>query len=410
MVMERDIKKIVHEMTLEEKADMCSGADSFHLKGMEKYGIPQILVSDASHGLCKPENEEDTKELVAKSITAVCFPTASAAACSFDRGMMSEYGRTMGRECQAEGVDILLGPGVNMKRSPLGGRNFEYYSEDPYLTGELASEYIQGIQKEGVGVCAKHFAVNNQEHRRMTVSAELDERTLHGLYLKAFERIVKKSAPVSVMCAYNRINGIYASENRELLYEILREKWGYEGFVISDWGAVNDRVEGIRAGLDLEMPYTNDSSTRQIIGAVESGTLSEEALDTVVERVLRGIFWCADHRKPDAVYDQEADHKKARDFAAQSMVLLKNEDEILPLQEGKRIAVIGEFAEKTRYQGGGEKAGSSREKEMGNSFGASEEAMQSMMMNAPLRFLSQMSKELPSEKLDALIDAMNQAM
>ena len=246
---QKEIKKIVSEMTLEEKAGMCSGKDNWHLKSVERLGIPEVMVSDGPHGLRKQEDKTDHLGLNG-SKRAVCFPAACASACSFDRGLLQELGEAIGEECQAEDVSIVLGPAVNIKRSPLCGRNFEYFSEDPYLASELAKSYISGVQSKQVGTSIKHFAVNNQEFRRMSCSSELDERALREIYLSAFEAAVKEAKPWTVMCSYNRINGVYASENKKLLSDILRDEWGFDGYVMSDWGAVNDRVEGLKAGLD----------------------------------------------------------------------------------------------------------------------------------------------------------------
>jgi beta-glucosidase len=348
-----NIKKILGELTLEEKAALCGGSDSLHLSGVERLGVPKIFVSDATHGIRRPVRDGDLTRLVVPSIVSVCFPTASSAACSFDRDLLHELGETLGNECLAEEVDILLGPGINIKRSPLCGRNFEYYSEDPLLAGVLASSYINGIQSRGVGVSVKHYAVNNQEKRRMTVDARIDERTLHEIYLRAFAIVVKKAKPRTIMCSYNKVNGEYASENRYLLTEVLREQFGFEGFVMSDWGAVNDRVKGLEAGLDLEMPHTNDYNTKRIIDAVNAGTLPVKTLDRSVERILRVIDKRVNGRASGTVYDRDADHEKARVFAEQCMVLLKNDENTLPLAKNKKIAFVGNFADNPRFQGGG---------------------------------------------------------
>ena len=251
--MKRDIKKIVSEMTLVEKAGMCSGADFWHLKKVERLGIPEVMVSDGPHGLRKQTGKADHLG-IGESVEAVCFPAACATASSFDTDLMYEMGRTLGEECQAEDVSILLGPAVNIKRSPLGGRNFEYLSEDPYLAGEMAASYIRGVQSWDVGTSLKHFAANNQEYNRMSCSSNLSERALREIYLPAFETAVKEAQPKTIMCSYNKINGVFAAENKYLLTDILRDEWGFEGYVMTDWGAVADRVKGIAAGLDLEMP------------------------------------------------------------------------------------------------------------------------------------------------------------
>lgn len=347
--MERDYKKLISRMTLEEKAQMCSGLDFWHLKSYDHLGIPQVRVSDGPHGLRKTLRDGGGQE----SIPAVCFPAACATACSFDRELLYELGETLGRECQAEDVSVLLGPAVNMKRSPLCGRNFEYFSEDPCLAGELAASYIQGVQSQGVGTSIKHFAANNQEFRRMSGSAEVSERALREIYLPAFETAVKRAKPWTVMCSYNRVNGTFASENRRLLTEILREEWGFEGYVMSDWGAVNDRVKGLLAGLDLEMPGSHGTNDAPIVEAVRSGELPEEVLDQTVERLLRQIFRYADAKRGGTL-DLEGDHARARAYARECMVLLKNRDSLLPLAPDKEgVAFLGAFAETPRYQGGG---------------------------------------------------------
>lgn len=349
--MKRDVKAIVKQMTLEEKAGMCSGKDFWHLKSVERLGIPEVMVSDGPHGLRKQDKEAD--HLGAnESIKAVCFPTACATACSFDRELLETLGETLGDECQAENLSVILGPAVNIKRSPLCGRNFEYFSEDPYLASQMAAAHIKGVQSKNVGTSIKHFAANNQEHRRMSCSSEIDERTFREIYLAAFEAAVKESRPDTVICSYNKINGTFASENHRLLTEILRDEWGFEGYVMSDWGAVNDRVKGLEAGLDLEMPASGGHTDAEIVEAVKTGVLDEAVLDTAVERILNIIFKFSDNRQPGK-FDKEADHNLAARIARESMVLLKN-DGILPLKgEGQKIAFIGKFAEKPRFQGGG---------------------------------------------------------
>lgn len=251
----REIKQLIDQMTLEEKAGLCGGADFWHMKGIERLGIPSIRLSDGPHGLRVQRESADHLGLH-NSVPATCFPPAVGVASSWNRELIERMGAALGEECQAEEVGILLGPGVNIKRSPLCGRNFEYYSEDPLLSSEMAAHFIQGVQSQGVGTSLKHFAANNQEHRRMTVDAVVDERTLREIYLASFEGVVKKSKPWTVMCAYNKVNGEYASENEYLLNDILKEEWGHKGFVVSDWGAVKERVKGVAAGLELEMPTT----------------------------------------------------------------------------------------------------------------------------------------------------------
>ncbi len=345
-----NIDKILTEMSLEEKASLCSGEGFWHTKAIDRLDIQRIMLSDGPHGLRKVNEERDCT--TDESIKAVCFPTASALACSFDRDLLEKLGQALGDECQAEGVAVLLGPGANIKRSPLCGRNFEYFSEDPYLSTEMASAYIKGVQSRGVGTSLKHFAVNNQEHRRMSTSAEVDERTLREIYLASFEGAVKNAKPWMIMCSYNRINGVHASENPKLLTDILRDEWGYKGLVVSDWGAVDNRVNGIKAGLDLEMPSSIGKNDKYIIEAVKQGRLDIKDVDRCVRRILE-LLVKYENVKTDIVWDKEKDHNLASDIESECMVLLKNEDNILPLDKNKKIAFIGKFAESPRYQGGG---------------------------------------------------------
>lgn len=346
-----NVKEIVSQMTLEEKAGMCSGLDFWNTKPVERLGVPSVMVSDGPHGLRKQADEADHLGLN-QSVEAVCFPAACATACTFDRDIMEDMGVTLGKECQAENVSVLLGPAVNIKRSPLCGRNFEYISEDPYLAGELSASYINGVQSQNVGTSIKHFAANNQEHERMAGSSQLDERTLREIYLPSFETAVKKARPWTVMCSYNKVNGIFASENKMLLTDILKKEWGFEGYVVSDWGAVSDRVAGIIAGLELEMPGSHGVNDMEIVKAVKEGILNENVLDEAVERILNIVYKYTENRQKE-VFDREADHRKAVEIARQCVVLLKNEG-ILPLKEQEEgIAFIGGFAKKPRYQGGG---------------------------------------------------------
>lgn len=360
-----DVKKLVNELTLEEKASLCSGADFWHTKAIDRLNIPAAMVSDGPHGIRKQENLADHMG-VAESIKAIGFPTASAMACSFDRDLLHKVGDALGEECVAEDLAVLLGPGINMKRSPICGRNFEYYSEDPVVAGELGAAFVNGVQEHGVGTSLKHFAANNQEWRRMSISAEIDERTLREIYLAAFETVVKKAQPWTIMCSYNRINGVYSCENDWLLNKVLRDEWGFEGLVMTDWGAMDERVPSLKAGLDLEMPDCHGETDKLIVKAVQSGELEESVLDTAVERILTMVDKYLTARKgidpasmvhplPSSVergYDVAAHHALARTTAEQSAVLLKNED-ILPLQKDKKIAFIGEFAKVPRIQGGG---------------------------------------------------------
>ncbi len=347
-----DIKALISQMTLEEKAGLCSGLDFWHTKPVERLGVPASMVSDGPHGLRKQDDTGDHLG-INDSIKAVCFPAACATAASFDKDMIRRMGEAIGDSCQHEKLSVVLGPAVNIKRSPLCGRNFEYFSEDPYLAGKLSAAYISGVQSRNVGTSIKHFAANSQEHRRMSSSSDADERTLREIYFPAFEISVKEAQPWTVMCSYNRINGTYASENRWLLTDVLRDEWGFKGYVMSDWGATADRVQGIRAGLDLEMPASGGVNDRKIVEAVKSGALDEAELDLCVERILNIIFRYTENARPDIPWDKDAQHAMAADIAAECMVLLKNEDGILPLSKDDDVAFIGEFAAKPRYQGGG---------------------------------------------------------
>jgi len=350
--MERDIKKLISQMTLEEKASLCSGLDNWHTKPVERLGIPSITMSDGPHGLRKEANTDD-EGMLKNSVPASCFPTAATTACSWDRKLIEEEGKALAEECQAEEVDIILGPAINIKRSPLCGRNFEYFSEDPYLSTELATAYINAVQSYGVGTSLKHYVANNQEYKRMSIDEIIDERTLREIYLANFEGAVKNGKPWTVMCSYNKVNGTHTSENKYLLTDILKKEWNFEGFVVSDWGAVNERVDGLKAGLDLEMPSSFGIGDNKIIQAVKNGQLEEKVLDETVERLLKIIFKAIDNRKQNATYNKEAHHQLARKIARESMVLLKNEDNILPIKKEGTIAIIGEFATSPRYQGGG---------------------------------------------------------
>jgi beta-glucosidase len=345
-------EEIVSRLRLEEKAALCSGRDFWNLKGIERLGLKAIMVTDGPHGLRKQVEGADHLG-INRSVSAVCFPAACATACSFDPELLEEIGAAMGEECRKEKVAVILGPGANIKRSPLCGRNFEYFSEDPFLTGELAAALIKGVQSRGVGVSLKHYAVNNQEKRRMTVSAVTDERALREIYLTGFEKVVKQANPWTLMCAYNRVNGIYASENKKLLSGILRDEWGFEGLVMTDWGASNDRLEGIRAGLDLQMPGPGGANDDRIIEAVKNGILSHADLDKVVRRIVDLILKAQEAENSTFSCDMDTHHRLARRAAAESAVLLKNEGNILPLAPGKTLAVIGAFAKKPRYQGAG---------------------------------------------------------
>ena len=343
-----DIDKIMKELTLAEKAYLVSGNSSWTVGRIEGAGIPEIFVSDGPYGLRKQDT--DTAEIY-DSIDAVAFPTSAATASSFDKDLMYEIGTALGKECQAEDVAVILGPAVNIKRSPLCGRNFEYISEDPYVAGEMSAALINGVQSQDVGTSLKHFAANNQETERMYASSDMDERTLREIYLAGFETAVKKSDPWTLMCSYNRINGTYASENKWLLTDVLRDEWGYDGLVMSDWGAVSDRIKGIAAGLDLEMPGSGGVNDARIVEAVETGKLAEEDLDKAVRNVLN-LIEKYHSKKREEVFDREKDHEIAVHAEEESIVLLKNDD-VLPIKAEEKIAIIGGFADNPRFQGGG---------------------------------------------------------
>ena len=339
-------------MTLEEKAGLCSGLDFWHTKPVERLGIPATMVSDGPHGLRKQDEEGDHLG-INDSIKAVCFPAACATAASFDKELIGKMGEAIGDSCQHEKLSVVLGPAVNIKRSPLCGRNFEYFSEDPYLAGKMSAAYINGVQSRNVGTSIKHFAANNQEHRRMSSSSDADERTLREIYFPAFEISVKEAQPWTVMCSYNKINGVYASENPWLLTDVLRKEWGFTGYVMSDWGAVSNRVKGVAAGLDLEMPASGGVNDAKIVAAVKNGELDEKLVDLCCERILNIIFRYQENAKPETPWDKEAQHAFSGQIAADCMVLLKNDGDILPLNKEDAIAFIGEFAQKPRFQGGG---------------------------------------------------------
>jgi beta-glucosidase len=342
------IKNLIKEMTLEEKAALCTGAGPWTTTPVERLGIPEMTVTDGPHGV---RRVEDVHTFISTGVPATCFPTAACMASTWDVDLIHEIGETIAEECIALHVDVVLGPGVNLKRTPLCGRNFEYYSEDPFLAGEMAVSFIKGVQSKGVGTSLKHFAANNQEYQRSTISSELDERTLREIYLPAFESAVKNAQPWTVMCSYNKINGTYASENSTLLTEILREEWGFEGLVVSDWGAVHERVNALKAGLDLEMPGPRDRRVKAVIDAIRSGQLDESLLDEAVRRILEVVIKAAGTKKGGS-FDVVGHHALARRVAGEGMVLLKN-DGILPLKDQKHIAVIGRAAKEAYYQGGG---------------------------------------------------------
>lgn len=348
-----DLKQLVSSMTLEEKASLCSGRDFWTTKPIERLNIPSLRMSDGPHGLRK-EDESDTDVGVKRSFPATSFPPAVSMASTWNKDAVKAVGEQIALECKDQDLSVILGPGTNIKRSPLCGRNFEYFSEDPFLAGQMARAYIEECQKYNVGTSLKHFAANNQEKLRMTISAVVDERALREIYLAPFEEAIK-AQPWTVMCSYNRINGVYSSDNKKLLTDILRDEWGYKGLVVSDWNAVNDRVQGIRAGLDIEMPACGGRTDREIIKAVQDGELDEKDLDKVVERILDLVFKGNEALEPDYKADYEKAHEVAKMVAEESIVLLKNDNKVLPIKS-EEVVVIGELANTFRYQG----AGSSR--------------------------------------------------
>lgn len=345
---------ILAKMTLEEKASLCSGKDYWHTEAVPGVNIPSVMLTDGPHGIRKRVEEKSKEEKMSlKGVPAICYPTASATACSWDRDLLYKMGEALGEECLKEDVSVLLGPGTNIKRSPLCGRNFEYFSEDPLLAGEMAASFINGVQSKGIGTSIKHFAANNQETRRMTVNTVADERTLREIYLAPFETAVKKAQPWTIMAAYNRLNGTYCAENKWLLTDVLRNEWGFQGIVVTDWGAENDRVSGLLAGQELEMPSSNGVGNQQIVAAVQSGLVEESYLDELVDRLIDMALKGDAARKPGHTYDAKAHHQLAREIAGQCMVLMKNDGGLLPLKKDAKIAVIGEMAKKPRYQGAG---------------------------------------------------------
>ena len=346
------IKELVSKMTLEEKASLCSGLDFWHTKGVERLGIPSEMVSDGPHGLRKQDDKADHLG-INDSIQAVCFPAGCATASSFNRELVTKLGETLGEECQAENVSAILGPAMNIKRSPLCGRNFEYYSEDPLVSTEMAGALVHGVQSKHIGTSPKHFMANNQEYHRLTSSSEMDERTMREIYLASFEGMVKKEKPWTIMNAYNKLNGTYLCENKEMLTDVLRREWGFDGYVMTDWGAMNDRVEALKAGCNLEMPSCEGATDAEIVAAVQDGTLDESVLDKSCEEYLNVIFKYEENRDKNAVFQHEKDHETAREIEEECIVLLKNEDALLPLSADKKVAFIGKYAEKPRYQGGG---------------------------------------------------------
>ncbi len=343
---------LIAQMTLEEKASMCDGLDYWHSQPVERVGIKSIALNDGPHGIRKKGDPKENKDVL-KGLPAICFPTASATACSWDTDLIYKMGEALGDECRKEQVSVLLGPGTNIKRSPLCGRNFEYFSEDGLLAGEMSAAFINGVQSKGIGTSLKHYAANNQETRRMTVNAVVDERTLRETYLLPFEIAVKKSQPWTVMNSYNRLNGTYAAENKWLLTDVLRDDWGYEGVVITDWGAENDRVAGLLAGQEIEMPTSSGIGTKLIIDAVNDGSFDVAVLDAAVDKIIELTKKAEPVLGGTYTYDSDAHHQLAREIAAQCMVLMKNDNNVLPLKKDAKIALIGEMAHTPRYQGAG---------------------------------------------------------
>lgn len=346
-----DIDKLIAQMTLEEKASMCSGEDIWRTKGIERLGIPSIILADGPYGL--------VKRLFGFSdvVPATCFPTSSAMSSSWDKDLIYAIGKAIGEECQAENVSILLGPAINIQRSPLGGRYFEYFSEDPVLSGEIGTAFTKGVQSQGVGSCVKHYVANNQEYRRAVVNNIIDEQSLNEIYLANFERVIKKGSPWCVMAAYNKVNGTYCTENTYLLTDVLRNQWNFDGFIISDWYAIDSIINSLQAGLDLEMPYSYNVNKQIIIEAVQMGLLDESVLDRAVKNILKVVFKAVSNKKVGASYNKEKHHNLAREAARNCIVLLKNESNLLPLtkekMKKKKLAIIGEYAKNPRYQGVG---------------------------------------------------------
>ncbi len=347
---------IIAKMTLEEKASLCDGLDYWHSQPVERVGIKSISLNDGPHGIRKkgdPDSAPKGETNLLKGVPAICFPTASATACSWDTDLIYKMGEALGEECLKEKVSVLLGPGTNIKRSPLCGRNFEYFSEDGVLAGEMSAAFVNGVQSKGVGTSLKHYAANNQETRRMTVNAVVDERTMRETYLLPFEITVKKAQPWTIMNSYNRVNGTYAAENKWLLTDVLRKDWGFEGVVITDWGAENERVPGLIAGQEIEMPTSSGIGTKLIIDAVNDGSLDVAVLDAACDKIIELTKKAEPVLGKTYTYDSDAHHNFAREIASQCMVLMKNNNNLLPLKKDAKIAVIGEMAHTPRYQGAG---------------------------------------------------------
>lgn len=348
----KNVKNLIAQMTLEEKASLCSGLDFWYLKGIDRLGIPSIMVTDGPHGLRKAVGGGGEIG-INDSVPATCFPPAVTLASTWNRDLVYAVGIALGEECREEKVGVILGPGANIKRSPLCGRNFEYFSEDPYLSGEMAKSHIKGVQSQGIGTSLKHYVANNQEFRRMVINAVIDERALREIYLAGYEIAVKGAQPQTLMCAYNRINDIYASDHKKLMRDILKEEWGHEGLVVTDWGAMNERVKALAAGTELEMPGVANGNDAKLVEAVRSGQLDEDVLDDSVERILTMIVQAEGTLSEEYTYNRQTHHSLARHVAGEGAVLLKNNDAVLPLQKETKIALIGRFAKTPRYQGAG---------------------------------------------------------
>ena len=355
--------EIVGKMTLEQKATFVSGNDYWHLEEAPELGLPRICITDGPHGLRKAKGKDYVPEEgeaksssgigLGNSVPTTCFPPAATSSCSWDEDLLFEEGAAMAEECLKEKVSVILGPGTNIKRAPTCGRNFEYFSEDPLLAGKCSAAIINGVQSKGVGTSLKHFACNSQEAFRMVLNEVIDERTMREIYFPAFEIAVKEAQPWTVMNSYNRINGVYASQNEWMQQQVLRKEWGFEGLIVTDWGASVDRVDGVKAGTDLEMPTSGKLNAKKIIAAVKDGTLDESILDERVDAVVDLILKSKPALAQKHTYDKKEHHKIAQRIAEGSMVLLKNDDNILPLQAGQKIAVIGEMAKAPRFQGAG---------------------------------------------------------
>lgn len=345
------IEAVMNQLTKEDKVKLVMGHNYWYTADLPEVSLGKVMMTDGPSGLRKQAGEDDALGMN-ESVRAVAYPVSALAASSFDRELLYELGVHLGQAAKNEDVGILLGPAINMKRSPLGGRNFEYFSEEPYVAGELASEYVKGIQSQGVGVSVKHFAANNRENQRFTASSDMDERTLREVYLSAFEKIVKDANPMTLMCSYNPINGVLNSQNHYLLTDILRDEWGFKGFVMSDWGAVEDPVEALKAGLDLNMPGAGQVGEDALLRALENGDLSEEQLDTAVRRIIPHLLnWHAEEKKVGKTLEEQ--HEFAKKLASESIILLKNENQVLPIEADEKILILGELAQTPRYQGGG---------------------------------------------------------